>query len=96
MLHSGDWKIDRTPVLGQGMDEKRLREIGAKGVDVLVCDFTNVLREGFSPSEADVAETHHAHRQPGHGPRRHDHLRLPCRPHRHGDPRGARQRAARW
>ena len=56
-LHSGDWKIDRTPVLGQGMDEKRLREIGDEGVDVLVCDSTNVLREGFSPSEADVAET---------------------------------------
>ena len=55
VLHSGDWKIDRTPVLGQGMDEKRLREIGAKGVDVLICDSTNVLREGFSPSEADVA-----------------------------------------
>jgi len=55
VLHSGDWKIDRTPVLGQGMDEKRLREIGAKGVDVLVCDSTNVLREGHSPSEADVA-----------------------------------------
>ena len=57
VLHSGDWKIDRTPVLGQGMDEKRLREIGAKGVDVLVCDSTNVLRDGFSPSEAEVAET---------------------------------------
>lgn len=55
VLHSGDWKIDRTPVLGPGMDEKRLREIGAKGVDVLVCDSTNVLREGFSASEADVA-----------------------------------------
>lgn len=56
VLHSGDWKIDRTPVLGQGMDEKRLREIGARGVDVLVCDSTNVLREGHSPSEKDVAE----------------------------------------
>ncbi|WP_290543589.1 ribonuclease J, partial [Aestuariivirga sp.] len=56
VLHSGDWKIDRTPVLGQGMDEKRLREIGAKGVDVLVCDSTNVLREGHSPSEKNVAE----------------------------------------
>jgi len=55
VLHSGDWKIDRTPVLGQGMDETRLREIGAKGVDVLVCDSTNVLREGHSPSEKDVA-----------------------------------------
>ncbi len=57
ILHSGDWKIDRTPVLGQGMDEKRLRAIGDDGVDVLVCDSTNVLREGFSPSEADVADT---------------------------------------
>ncbi|MCB1432986.1 MAG: ribonuclease J, partial [Alphaproteobacteria bacterium] len=57
VLHSGDWKIDRTPVLGQGIDEKRLTAIGDAGVDVLVCDSTNVLREGFSPSEADVAET---------------------------------------
>lgn len=57
VLHSGDWKIDRTPVLGPGMDEKRLREIGDGGVDVLVCDSTNVLREGFSPSESDVAAT---------------------------------------
>ncbi len=57
VLHSGDWKIDRTPVLGRGMDEKRLRELGEEGVDALVCDSTNVLREGFSPSEADVAAT---------------------------------------
>ena len=57
VLHSGDWKIDRAPVLGKGMDEKRLRAIGNEGVDVLVCDSTNVLREGVSPSEADVADT---------------------------------------
>ncbi len=57
VLHSGDWKIDRTPVLGPAMDEKRLRAIGEEGVDVLVCDSTNVLREGHSPSEADVAAT---------------------------------------
>jgi ribonuclease J len=57
VLHSGDWKIDRTPMLGQGFNEKRFREIGDKGVDVLVCDSTNVLREGHSPSEKDVAAT---------------------------------------
>ena len=57
VLHSGDWKIDRSPVLGRGMDEVRLRQIGDAGVDVLVCDSTNVLREGHSPSEADVAAT---------------------------------------
>jgi ribonuclease J len=57
VLHSGDWKIDRTPLLGPTINEKRFREIGDKGVDVLVCDSTNVLREGHSPSEKDVAAT---------------------------------------
>jgi ribonuclease J len=57
VFHSGDWKIDRTPTLGAGMDEQRLVQLGAEGIDVLVCDSTNVLREGFSPSEADVAQT---------------------------------------
>jgi len=57
VLHSGDWKIDAYPGFGKGMDEKRLREIGEEGVDVLVCDSTNVLREGHSPSETDVAAT---------------------------------------
>lgn len=55
VLHSGDWKIDRTPVLGKPFNEKRFIEIGKEGVDVLVCDSTNVLREGSSPSERDVA-----------------------------------------
>jgi ribonuclease J len=55
-FHSGDWKIDRTPTFGAGIDEKRLAEIGEEGVDVLICDSTNVLREGFSPSERDVAD----------------------------------------
>jgi ribonuclease J len=57
VLHSGDWKIDRTPVLGKPFSEKRFVEIGKEGVDALVCDSTNVLREGVSPSEQDVAAT---------------------------------------
>lgn len=57
VFHSGDWKIDRTPVLGLPFGDARLREIGEAGVDVLVCDSTNVLREGHSPSERDVAAT---------------------------------------
>jgi ribonuclease J len=57
VIHSGDWKFDPTPVLGRGMDEKRLRQLGDDGVDVFVCDSTNVLREGHSPSESDVAAT---------------------------------------
>lgn len=57
VLHSGDWKIDRTPMMGGHFDEKRFREIGELGVDALVCDSTNVFREGFSISEAEVAAT---------------------------------------
>lgn len=58
LVHSGDWKIDREAVvLGPPMDEARFQEIGTEGVDVLVCDSTNVLKEGRSPSEKDVVET---------------------------------------
>jgi ribonuclease J len=57
VLHSGDWKIDGSPTIAPDFDERRLREIGGAGVDALICDSTNVLREGFSPSEADVGRT---------------------------------------
>ncbi|MDY8109508.1 ribonuclease J [Fulvimarina sp. 2208YS6-2-32] len=55
VIHTGDWKIDPTPVLGAPTDEKRLREIGDEGVMTLICDSTNAMREGDSPSEAEVA-----------------------------------------
>ncbi|HWG04847.1 MAG TPA: ribonuclease J, partial [Beijerinckiaceae bacterium] len=57
VLHTGDWKIDPTPLIGLATDEKRLREIGDEGVRALISDSTNILREGISPSEADVAAT---------------------------------------
>ncbi len=57
VLHTGDWKIDATPGAGWATDEKRLREIGDEGVLALVCDSTNILRDGVSPSESDVAAT---------------------------------------
>jgi len=57
VLHSGDWKIDRTPVMGDHFDETRFRAIGEAGVDALVCDSTNVFRQGFSVSEAEVSAT---------------------------------------
>jgi ribonuclease J len=57
VVHSGDWKIDPTPLVGLPTDERRLRELGEEGVLALVCDSTNVLREGESPSEADVAKS---------------------------------------
>ncbi len=57
ILHSGDWKIDPDPGLGKPTDSRRLIEIGNEGVLALVCDSTNILREGTSPSEGEVAKT---------------------------------------
>jgi len=54
VLHTGDWKIDETPIIGLPTDGQRLQEIGDEGVLALVCDSTNVMREGISPSETDV------------------------------------------
>ncbi len=56
IVHSGDWKLDRTPTIGPELDEARFRQLGLEGVDALICDSTNVLREGHSPSERDVAD----------------------------------------
>ncbi|MCP3389365.1 ribonuclease J [Bradyrhizobium sp. CCGB12] len=57
VLHTGDWKIDPTPTLGAPTDEKRLRELGEEGVLALIGDSTNAVRDGRSPSEAEVART---------------------------------------
>ncbi len=57
VLHSGDWKLDATPVVGLPTDEARLRAIGAEGVLALISDSTNIIRDGESPSEAEVART---------------------------------------
>jgi ribonuclease J len=57
VLHTGDWKIDSTPIIGQPTDERRLRELGDAGVLALIGDSTNAVREGRSPSEAEVAKT---------------------------------------
>ncbi|MBO6755573.1 MAG: ribonuclease J [Roseibium sp.] len=55
VLHTGDWKVDLTPGVGDPIDLKRLEELGREGVMALVCDSTNAVRDGVSPSEADVA-----------------------------------------
>ena len=57
IVHTADWKIDPTPIIGPPTDEVRLKALGDEGVLALVCDSTNVLREGESPSERDVAKT---------------------------------------
>ena len=57
VLHTGDWKIDPTPIIGVPTDEKRLRELGEAGLMALIGDSTNAVRDGRSPSEAEVAKT---------------------------------------
>ena len=57
VLHTGDWKIDPTPILDDPTDEKKLRALGEEGCLALVGDSTNAVREGRSPSESDVAKT---------------------------------------
>lgn len=55
VVHSGDWKLDDTPVLGRPCNQQRLKELGDEGVTAFVCDSTNAMRDGVSPSESDVA-----------------------------------------
>src|ERR1700689_4955876 len=57
VLHTGDWKIDPTPLLGAPTDAAKLTALGDEGVLALVGDSTNAVREGRSPSESDVAKT---------------------------------------
>jgi len=57
VLHTGDWKIDLTPVIGLPTDEAKLRRLGEDGALAIVGDSTNAVREGRSPSETDVAKT---------------------------------------
>jgi ribonuclease J len=55
VLHTGDWKIDPTPVVGRKTDIDALRKLGEEGVLAAICDSTNVFVPGRSGSEAEVA-----------------------------------------
>ena len=54
VFHTGDWKLDAAPVIGDPASEESLRAIGDDGIDVLVCDSTNVFNAEASGSESDV------------------------------------------
>lgn len=56
VVHTGDWKIDPTPMLGEPTDVARLKALGDEGVLALTCDSTNVFNEGRTGSESDVQE----------------------------------------
>ena len=57
IVHTGDFKVDYTPVFGDSIDLQRFAEIGKKGVLALMCDSTNAERTGFTPSERTVGRT---------------------------------------
>ena len=57
IIHTGDFKIDFTPVFGEPIDLQRLGELGKKGVLALMCDSTNALKPGHTMSERSVGKT---------------------------------------
>ncbi|MEL6968434.1 MAG: ribonuclease J [Pseudomonadota bacterium] len=57
IIHTGDWKLDHEPTLGQKTDEEHFRRLGDEGVLALVCDSTNAMVDGESPSEVEVSES---------------------------------------
>ena len=54
ILHTGDWKHDPDPLIGDKINSNRLKEIGDKGVLAMICDSTNVFSVGKAGSESDV------------------------------------------
>jgi|TARA_B110000438_G_C15802100_1_gene645606 ribonuclease J len=54
VLHTGDWKCDPNPLIGESINEKKLKQIGDKGILAMICDSTNVFSPGHAGSELDV------------------------------------------
>mgnify|MGYP000853556790 CR=1 FL=1 len=57
LVHTGDFKIDYSPLDGKRIDLAKFAQLGQEGVDVLMCDSTNVLRPGYTPSERVVVDS---------------------------------------
>ena len=57
IFHTGDWKLDKDPVIGNVSNLKRIKEIGSEGVYAMICDSTNVFSEGWSGSEGDLEKS---------------------------------------
>ncbi len=56
IFHSGDWKIDPNPLIGKPINHKKLQNFAHQGVDVMICDSTNIFDQNPSGSEADVRQ----------------------------------------
>ncbi len=83
IVHTGDWKIDPKPQVGEVTDIAALKALGDEGVLATVCDSTNALVAGESGSEARGARGADRPDRHAEGPRRGDVLRLECRAPRH-------------
>jgi len=57
ILHTGDWKIDPNPLIGNKIDEEKLKKIGSSGVSAMICDSTNIFSPGRAGSESDVRDS---------------------------------------
>ena len=57
IFHTGDFKLDLTPIDGEVMDITRLGELGKEGIELLMCESTNAEREGYTPSERKVGKS---------------------------------------
>ena len=57
VIHSGDFKVDFTPIQGESIDLQRIGELGRKGVKLLLCESTNVLNKGYTMSERTIGKT---------------------------------------
>jgi len=54
VLHTGDWKIDPNPLIGEKINEEKIKKIGKEGILAMICDSTNVFSPGRAGSESDV------------------------------------------
>jgi len=57
ILHTGDWKIDPNPLIGNKIDQDKLKKIGNEGVSAMICDSTNIFSPGRAGSESDVRDS---------------------------------------
>ena len=57
ILHTGDWKIDPNPLIGNKIDQEKLKKIGDEGVAAMICDSTNIFSPGRAGSESDVRDS---------------------------------------
>ena len=57
VLHTGDWKIDDNPLIGEKINKEKLKKIGSEGILAMICDSTNVFSPGRAGSESDVRKS---------------------------------------